>query len=296
MYSGGLGTAAEPYLISNLQDFKDVENNKSAYFLQTCDIDLGENFQPIGWNNGNSDSGLALTGGYNGGGFALQNGTIVQSTKSEIGIFRRVSCKIMNLFLKNIKVSGYAKTGVLAGYVYGSAGYFENIHVNANCQVYGNSTDTGGIIGYFYHSNSTPILGLLKCSNAAQVFGMSNNTGGIVGQAGYIHIQNCYNTGEVIGDLVVGGICGYLYSYADSEAYKCSIGYCYNSANISGCNYVGGILGTVNNMGSYCYRCFVMPILITRVSGVGIYFGRVSGTELTRDDNNYASTNIQLLI
>ena len=61
-FSGGSGTASDPYLVSSVADFLNVSNYHAKYFRQTCDISFSEYaaIPPI----------HAFSGTYDGGGFA----------------------------------------------------------------------------------------------------------------------------------------------------------------------------------------------------------------------------------
>ncbi|WMN10904.1 Ig-like domain-containing protein [Marivirga salinae] len=70
-YSGGTGTEADPYLISNAEDFKLISKEKedwASFFLQTSDLNFEGNYiYTIGGSTG------VFSGTYDGGGFKLVN-------------------------------------------------------------------------------------------------------------------------------------------------------------------------------------------------------------------------------
>lgn len=58
-YSGGSGTAQDPYLIATCADLDNVDRNPDKHFRQICDIDMrGIDFVPL----------MVLRGSYDGGG------------------------------------------------------------------------------------------------------------------------------------------------------------------------------------------------------------------------------------
>lgn len=295
MFSGGTGTQSDPYWIVTLQDFKDIGTNLDKHFIQKNDIDLGGAFQPLGYNNGNS--GLPFFGSYDGGGFAIKNGIINYPALNEVGIFRKADAIIKNILIQNVKVYGNQKVGCLVGYAYSSAAFFvENIHTDASCEVYCNGYDAGGIVGSCQNSGFSGRLMIAKCSNKATINNAGNNAGGIAGQAVYCNIQNCYNTGKIIGNSNAGGICGYLNGYSAQQSYQVNVDNCYNAGNIKTNSFGGGIIGTSSNAYAFVRRCFVTNISITRTSGTSTDFGRISGKDLANNSNNYASENCTFVI
>ena len=83
--------------------------------------------------------------------------------------------------------------------------------------------DLGGIVGSLRNGEIT------KCYNIGRINSNKTGygTGGILGSGYYnIKINNCYNTGDVIGFGSTGGIAG--------MSYQTDLKYCYNVGNIEG--------------------------------------------------------------
>ena len=98
-----------------------------------------------------------------------------------------------------------------------------------------------GLFGYVY-KNTIKNVGVVS----SYIKGESD-VGGVVGFMEEATVENCYNTGTVIGDECVGGVVAI-------QAYGL-VTECYNTGSISGINYVGGIVGT-KYAGDikYCYN------------------------------------------
>lgn len=279
MYSGGSGTAGDPYLIANLQDFKDIENNMSACFKQIADITLGV-FKPIGYNGGNF-AAISFTGVYDGDNYKLQDGTITYLSLDKTGIFRSISgATVKNIKLCNIKVTGYVTTGIIIGAVLNSSNIF-NIHTDTNCTVNASSSYCGGITGTL-ESNSI----MENCSNAANIIGYKN-VGGITGYLSLSTIRNCYNMGHIIASgRDVGGIVG----IANNDA--CFITNCLNRGMLRICNYSGGIVGTCG-AACTCSGNFAVNSQIIRLNADYSYMGRITGQKTGILTNNYARSDME---
>jgi hypothetical protein len=70
-FSGGSGTQLDPYLISNRTDYENIENDLSAFYLQTNNIDFGGIDNPINPLTGVYTKNFL--GNYDGGNFKLLN-------------------------------------------------------------------------------------------------------------------------------------------------------------------------------------------------------------------------------
>ena len=100
VFAGGDGTAANPYLIENVEQLNAVRNFLGDHFKLTSDIDLtGVNWQPIGTSSSN-----AYKGTFDGNGHTIKNLTI-NSTQSLVGLFGYIqSAQIRNLILIILKL------------------------------------------------------------------------------------------------------------------------------------------------------------------------------------------------
>ncbi len=134
-YSGGLGTAENPFHISDLDDWQSListPDDWDDHFILTTDLDLaGQTYTqaPIAPDINAANSffqGISFAGSFNGRGHTIHNLTI-QSTGDFIGLFGQIAPtgKVMNLNLRNIQVQGRGK---VAGIVGGSmVGYSQEL-------------------------------------------------------------------------------------------------------------------------------------------------------------------------
>ncbi|MGD1042674.1 MAG: GLUG motif-containing protein [Sedimentisphaerales bacterium] len=281
-YSGGSGTADDPYHIATVSDLlvlKWYDYDYDKHFILMNDLDLDPNISGnrvfttaiIAQDTVSGTSvyeGSPFTGVFDGAGHKISNLTInTNGTVNDyLGLFGYVSGEIKNLRLENIYINGGGSTylGGLVGYndgviidccstgivvagnylggLVGSSRSHGNI---SNCYSMGlvNGTESvGGLVG----SNSGTIS---YCSSVVDVAGVSDIGGLIGGNSGSIHI--CLSTGNVIGgdgSYTVGGLAGY-----NSNG---SIDNCYSAGTVSGGNNssgLGGLIGFSDGSISKCY-------------------------------------------
>jgi hypothetical protein len=139
-----------------------------------------------------------------------------------------------------------------------------NSHVIYNGVIYQPSSDNVGLFGYVYE-------GEIKKLGAEEVNVIGNLVvGGLCGCCEASSITKCYTTGEVTGgDQGVGGLCGFLYDgYIISNCYsKCEIhSYCVDYAA------AGGLVGFGSGAIFNCYS-------IGKVTGSGRYVGGLCAME-----------------
>ena len=286
--ANGTGTASDPYQISTASALQAINNNPSAHYKLTANINLsGMEFEPIG----NVDSG-AFTGSFDGNGFTISNlnvysgkyaalfgyndGLVKNVTLSSVSVFGTkyiagvVAYNGSNATLQNCSVLGGsiksegAISSVYAGGIVGyNAGLIQsngaklensaNIDINSTTSIW-----SAGIIGY---SSST--LNLTNCKNYGSVSAYNSNSyaraAGIVSESSKtIYLNNSDNYGEIYahsahtsysnGESLSGG----LVSFGTVQFSECS-----NKGNVSsssfGYSYSGGFVGvgTINASNSY---------------------------------------------
>ena len=142
----GQGTASDPFLINNYDDFKVMAdccnaniNTAGIHFLQTADIDLtNQEFNVVG-------NYYHFRGIYDGGGHTIRNGSI--AIDGIAGIFGVVSGTVTRLCVENTTVK-FTKEGMRAG---GIAARVTGNGVISNCFVKGctisNDGQHGGVAG-----------------------------------------------------------------------------------------------------------------------------------------------------
>ena len=246
-YSGGSGTAEDPYRISNYNDLyvlADDANDYNKCFIQTSDIDLNPNLEgrrnltsaliAADINTSSGFQGTPFTGTFDGNDRKILNLSI--NGIDFIGLFGDINTggSVSNLGLEDADIIGTGRcTGGLAGY-----------DVNAvitNCHV------SGKVRGYNYYVGGLAgrILGgtMTDCHATCEVNSSSYYVGGLVGYSGSSSIvSRCYTAGAVIGHYYTGGLMG----GADTGT---SVTNCYAAGTVSGLNdRIGGLMGNINTV------------------------------------------------
>lgn len=244
-FAGGIGTASEPFLVSNLTQLDAVRDFKSYYFIQTADIDATPT---SGWKSGGwlpiGDAATKFTGVYDGQEYTI-DGLFINRTTAYNGLFGYTQgSTISNLNLTGVNITSTANyTGGLVGY--------HNLSSDVlNCSVQGSVTGydyTGGLVGYNASSST-----ITQSSSEGFVTG-NNYVGGLVGWSiTSCTISNSYSKGEVIGYNYTGGLAGLNYTSS-------TISNCYSLANVSRVTgsantYFGGFSST--NSSSTITNCY----------------------------------------
>lgn len=213
-----------------------------------------------------SDTDNAYAGGFAGGGpdylFNCVSYGNVKSTGDQVGGFigRGRGVKVESCYSYAEVVEGNSSVGGFIGLDYTDT--LLNCHamvkvvngnenvggflgkgspdLNSGCstraKVIANGDNVGGYAGNMSSSNSKT---LIRCSATGNVQSTGEKyTGGFIGNAGSIKIQECFATGNVVGNQYVGGLCGM------SE----DILQCFATGNATGTKYVGGLCGRSYNI------------------------------------------------
>jgi len=227
-YGGGNGTEDKPYLVEDAADLDRVRNNLNAHYKQTKTIDLTD------WGNWNSIGGFELfKGSYDGQNFKILN---LVSFGYYSGLFSRVSeANLKNIELVNVHISnGQYQSGALAG----TAGYSKITNCHSGGLIRAES-QSGGLIGYAYNCE------IEKCHSDCDLEVSSRYTvyqiGGLVGTSSKNRYIDCYATGNIENS-------GAFYSYAIGGLFGQHTGFvenCYASGNVIGNSQIGGIAGNI---------------------------------------------------
>ncbi len=264
-YSGGSGTAEDPFRISTVSDWLELTAHPAdwgRHFLLMEDLDLqGETLAPIGTRS-------SPFGGFlDGNGHILRNATINQPYRNFVGLFGcclGAESTICNLRVETIKVVGRNYVGGIAGENFGSI---------RSCSVSGVVTGSGSDIGGLTGWNSGTII---SCHTIGTVTG-SEHVGGLIGlnDQGTIHSSSA--TSSVTGRFHTGGLVGGNIGTIDSA---------FATGSVFGSAYsVGGLAG--GNSGTIrC--CYASGNLSGSGSGVGGLVGWNSGTI----DRSYATKSV----
>jgi hypothetical protein len=237
-YSGGSGTAQDPYQIATAADLILLGGSPADYgkhFLLTADIDLDPN---LGGRKVFNRAVIAPTwygvtpfaGVLDGNGHTISH-LIIEGAGS-LGLFGHLAAgaTVKNLGVVDVNVTGWDfcvgalvgsneggsvthchSAGAVSGHSYvgglvgGNGG--DLIACEATGSVRGRSFDVGGLVGYNSEEGS-----LRACHAASVVDGSAGDVGGLVGHNEGGTLNDCYATGWVSGesDLCgsVGGLVG----------------------------------------------------------------------------------------
>jgi len=250
-YSGGFGTADDPYQIATAADLMTLGETPDDYdkhFLLTVDVDLDPNLpgrkvfdKAVIAPDTDADSvdfeGIPFRGVFNGNDHTISH--LMIAGKDCLGLFGKIEpgAMISSLGLEAADVRG---TGYYVGSLVGKNGDWEAGARIADCHASGavsGYAHVGGLVGY---SSGC----IISCHCTAVVNGSSHHAGGLVGRNNQGIITSCYSTARVCGGSQVGGLVGCNYG-------RGSITTSYSTGKVSGDVDVGGLVGYSSSHGVY---------------------------------------------
>ena len=229
-YSGGTGTAEDPYRVATPQDLNDIgnhENDWDKHFILVNDVNLAE-YTGTQFNRIGTDRNNAFTGVFDGNDHKIWNFTWDSNGINYVGLFKYVGAngQIKNLGMENVDVN--AVEGKRIG---GLVGFTEEGTI-INCYSVGSVTGSavvGGLVG----ENSGSII---ACYSTSTISGISDCSGGLVGFNYSGTISCCYSSGNVSNQYDdAGGLVG--------ENWLGTIANCCSSASVSSDEGTGGLVG-----------------------------------------------------
>ena len=276
VFAATLGTEQNPYEISTAAQLKAINNNLSACYKLTANINLnGEDFTPLG----NAESGT-FSGVFDGNGFTISNLNVFSGKFA--GLFGCNEGTIKNVKLSGIYVYGTRYIGGVVGqnttlgsvfncsvssgdieaddgineiYAGGIIGYNEGFAEgtfsnNANLKINNESSSVvaGGIIG---KNNSVYSVNITDSTNTGNISASGSKKiycGGFVGiNTSAVEITNSTNTGNVSSSYTTsysysGGFVGYNDNGAITITNSTNTGnvsYSYSNSD----SYFGGFVG-----------------------------------------------------
>jgi hypothetical protein len=266
-FSGGSGTAADPYQVETAAQLDAVRNYLDSYFILTADLDLdvapyneGAGWQPIGtyvgWENA---ANVPFTGSVDGNGHSIAGLSLDRPTAQGVGLFGLTDgATIRDLSLSNLSVTGRTAGG-LTGWAFnttitgvqtagtvtaltragGLAGEVRGSTISDSgsaCTVSTtNGTNAGGLIGQM---EATTVARSHATGNVSS--GTQDIAGGLVAEAGTNSvISESFATGAVSGRDEIGGLVGYLGSGSRVET-------SYALGQVIGNSSVGGLIGDLD--------------------------------------------------
>jgi len=234
-YSGGSGTAEDPFQIHTAEDLMllgDSPEHYDKHFFLTADINLDPNLpgrkvfdraviapdtNDVHWRF----QGIPFTGVFDGQGHKIHKLHIEGS--SHLGLFGQLgrSAQITDLSLEAMDVKGTG--GYVGGFVGINHGRISNCYSTGTIM---GDNDVGGLVGLNYGD-------ITRSYSTAAVSG-GNSTGGLVGRNNSGQIATSYSTGSVRGNGRVGGLVGENNSIIVA---------CYSTGAVTGNSHVGGLVG-----------------------------------------------------
>ncbi|WP_048145600.1 PEGA domain-containing protein [Methanoplanus limicola] len=273
-YSGGSGTADDPYQISTSSDINELSGSPD---------DWGKNFTVIN-NISIFDDTLVnpignithlFTGNFSGQGYTISNLTLNLAGSDNVGLFGVLG---INSSINNLNVAagaggvhGSTYVGILAGH---NMGYIINCSSSGNVTADGNFA--GGLVGIQDAFGS-----IINSSSSGTVTADGNFAGGLLGQDAGAPIINCYSTGDAIAGN--GGFAGGLVGQSTNSPINNS--YSTGSATAGAGGSAGGLMGgdtdgSINN----CYSTG------DAIAGSGGFAGGLLGQDTGGSINNCYST------
>ncbi|MDR0789313.1 MAG: T9SS type A sorting domain-containing protein [Bacteroidales bacterium] len=287
--SGGNGSQANPYLISNAQDLVDLSNFVLAadddihncvgmYFKVTTDIDMKSiaNFVPIGGrskknNTDDDDVARVFRGKFDGNNKVIKNLKITSSTNSN-GLFGVVvtasnTTEIKNITLDSCKI---VMNGVAGGHIALFSGALigtmeampssgcvvRNCHVtNSTIQVGSNAECIGGLIGSILVGNtiegSNPNIIVDSCS------------------VKYFYTLSSTTAADLFGGLIGEASCGV-------DITNCNVDHCVID---HGAGSIGGLIGRAEggSAASYARKISNCHTFYNLIRGSGACVGGMIG-------------------
>lgn len=234
-YSGGSGTAQDPYQISSTEDLLlagKTSNDYKKHFLLVGDIDLtGQIFSrailaPDMRDAVDSFQGAPFTGHFNGQGHVIY-GLCIQG-KDYLGLFGNLGsgAKVTNLGLVSVSIEGYDCVGALAGFSY--LGHIDSSYSTGTIRA-GNRT--GGLVGWNLHGAISSCVSLCSVQGGSSVGGLAGVNGG--------RVLNTYSAGPIRGADGIGGLIG------DNQSGR--IGTSFSFGTVQGEDHSGGLIGKNTN-------------------------------------------------
>lgn len=210
-FSGGSGSAADPYKISTVADLNALAEAVNGgndygekYFKLTADLDYSVDdnedgtpdyaFTPIGYDD--EDDSKYFKGIFDGYNHTIKGITVNTPNAEGVGLFGCIHLPaiIKNIKLENSSFVGSYGVGAIVGSSKGSADKIEwGIY---NCTVASNVS--------------------LKAVESKEGEGDGMTVGGIVGYQVGMTVKNCISAAKVEGDSYIGGISGLLEGHYDA--------------------------------------------------------------------------------
>lgn len=273
----GTGTLGDPYIIQNVTDLQNMNNDLDAYYELGNDIDAsatsgwngGAGFNPVGNYNG-AHPEYAFSGRFDGKGYTITALFIYRPSEDYVGLFGYTApaCGgwIRNGTLADVDIEGGDfYVGALVGFhEWNGAQTVTNCHASGSVKGHNR---IGGIFGY----NGSDVTDC-SCSCDVSVTDLvyfPYQIAGFVGRTAMGTLTRCFATGNITvstpnndGAEQVGGFLGYRDSGDSVECY--STGSITITVGIGAVDGIGGFAGTPEGGSSIdCYSRGAVTVITT---------------------------------
>lgn len=300
-YSGGDGSAQNPFQIANEADLKTLATavngtggyNSNQFFIQTADITLTSEWISIGNNS------KYFQGTYDGNGKKISGMTISTAPISSgfyyTGLFGNLSGTVKNLTLIAPEITFTTGLSPYVGFITGHLSSNSDVAIS-NCHVEGGKMSVivtsrefiyaGGMVGYSRYGGK-----IMNCScTKSSLRGFSNHNnwngsqmyiGGIAG-SGSLALESCKFRGEIVAlgtetSIYAGGITGNIGGINKCTAQGIVRAISTQNSYIN----VGGISGS----GSNIKNCISLCTEITGLSTSSSSMGRITTSSSSLENN-----------
>ncbi|MET3290915.1 UNVERIFIED_CONTAM: uncharacterized protein YjdB [Brevibacillus sp. OAP136] len=201
-FSGGNGTAGNPFLITTPEQLNAIRYGTANHYKLGNNIDLTDYLASGGggYNSGAFWAPISnFTGTFDGDGYVIRGLKINRSSENFVGFFggTGAGATIKNIGLDNVDVVSGSFVGGLVGGLQGSGATLSNSYVTGSVS---GTNYIGGLVGYQSSGSVSDSY------SSATVTG--SYTGGLVGYQDNSSISNSYATGLVTGGYMIGGLVG----------------------------------------------------------------------------------------
>lgn len=182
--------------ISTVQELKDIAKNLAGSYKLTADLELTENWTPIG------TEAAPFTGIIDGNGHVIKGLKATVAANSKVGFIGVArNAEIKKLGLENVDLNGTQDVAPFIGKAYAS----KVVECYSTGKVQGND-HVAGIIGGTY--TSTPAVKSLvqDCYSTASIYSRTYQAGGIIGTAADVDIKNVFFSATCRSTTNAGGI------------------------------------------------------------------------------------------
>jgi hypothetical protein len=230
-FSGsGSGTVPDPYIITDVNQLQEMQNDLAASYVLGNDIDAsgtvswngGAGFEPIGEGFEN-DPNNPFTGVFDGRGHTITGLYINRPTSDWVGMFGcTFGAEVKNVGMADVDITARKGVGALVNH-------------NDEHSIIHNCWSSGSVSSTLVGQNTCATGGLVASNADGSIISRCYSTVTVTG-------TNAWQYGGLVGMNIHGGI----------------IEDCYATGNVSGTNKVGGLVG--DNMhgseGGYVNRCY----------------------------------------